>query len=415
MTELIEKAKAAKLVSYELARSSDNVRKMALIAMAKGLLDNSKKILEANKMDVEEFQAFNPSSPLVDRLLLNEKRLKECSDGLLKISSLRDPIGEVIEGWRTKHGLEITKVRVPIGVLGAVYEARPNVTVDISGLALKSGNVCILRGGSEALNSNVKIVEILRTSLKDLLPEDAIQIIASTDRTVVDEMLKLNDYIDVIVPRGSASFIKYVRERATVPVIETGAGNNHIFVNWDADFDIANRIIVNAKVQRPTVCNATRKVLVHEKIAKEYVPILVSEMRKHNVLIKGDSKTQEIIKNVIPATEKDWYEEYMDLTLAIKVVDSVNQAVEHINKYGTKHSDCILTKNIEDANYFTMNVDSACVYVNTSTRFTDGGEFGFGAEVGISTQKIHARGPMGLKELTTIKYIIKGNGQIREP
>jgi len=226
--------------------------------------------------------------------------------------------------------------------------------------------------------------------------------------------LKLNDYIDVIVPRGSASFIKYVRDRSTVPIIETGAGNNHIFVNWDADFDIANRIIVNAKVQRPAVCNAVRKVLVHEKIAEEYIPILVSEMRKHNVLIKGDSKTQEITKNVVPVTEKDWYEEYMDLTLAIKVVGSVNQAVEHINKYGTKHSDCIITKNIEDSNYFTLNVDSACVYVNASTRFTDGGEFGFGAEVGISTQKIHARGPMGLKELTTTKYIIKGNGQIRE-
>jgi len=414
MTELLEKAKAAKIVSYELARSSDNTRKAALTSMAKGLLDYSKEILEANKRDVEEFKAFNPGSPLVDRLLLNEKRLRECAEGLLKIASLHDPIGEVVEGWRTKHGLDIVKVRVPIGVLGAVYEARPNVTVDISGLALKSGNTCILRGGSEALNSNIKIVEVLKSSLKDILPEDAIQIITSKDRAVVDEMLKLNDYIDIIVPRGSASFIKYVRDRATVPVIETGAGNNHIFVNWDADFDMANRIIVNAKVQRPTVCNAVRKVLVHEKIAKEYVPVLVAEMRKHNVLVKGDTRTQEIAKNVIPVTEKDWYEEYMDLTLAIKVVGSVKQATEHINKYGTRHSDCIITKDIEDAKYFTWNVDSACVYVNASTRFTDGGEFGFGAEVGISTQKIHARGPMGLKELTTTKYIINGNGQIRE-
>ena len=414
MTELLEKAKAAKIVSYELARSSDNTRKAALTSMAKGLLDYSKEILEANKRDVEEFKAFNPGSPLVDRLLLNGKRLRECAEGLLKIASLHDPIGEVVEGWRTKHGLDIVKVRVPIGVLGAVYEARPNVTVDISGLALKSGNTCILRGGSEALNSNIKIVEVLKSSLKDILPEDAIQIITSKDRAVVDEMLKLNDYIDIIVPRGSASFIKYVRDRATVPVIETGAGNNHIFVNWDADFDMANRIIVNAKVQRPTVCNAVRKVLVHEKIAKEYVPVLVAEMRKHNVLVKGDTRTQEIAKNVIPVTEKDWYEEYMDLTLAIKVVGSVKQAAEHINKYGTRHSDCIITKDIEDAKYFTWNVDSACVYVNASTRFTDGGEFGFGAEVGISTQKIHARGPMGLKELTTTKYIINGNGQIRE-
>ncbi|MGD0330913.1 MAG: glutamate-5-semialdehyde dehydrogenase [Nitrososphaeria archaeon] len=414
MTELIEKARAAKMVSYELARSSDETRKKGLTLMAKGLLDRSKEILEANKRDVEEFKAYNPGSPLVDRLLLNDERLKECADGLIKIASLHDPIGEVVEGWRTKVGLEIVKVRVPIGVLGAVFEARPNVTVDISGLALRSGNTCILRGGSEALNSNIKIVEVLKSSLGDVLPKEVIQIIVSKDRAIVDEMLKLNDYIDVIVPRGSASFIKYVRDRATVPIIETGAGNNHIFVNWDADFEVANRIILNAKVQRPTVCNAVRKILVHEQIAEKYIPLLVSEMRKHSVFIKGDSKTQEIVKNVVPATEKDWYEEYMDLTLAIKVVGSVEQAVEHINKYGTRHSDCIITKNIDEAKYFTWNVDSACVYVNASTRFTDGAEFGFGAEVGISTQKIHARGPMGLRELTTTKYIINGSGQIRE-
>ncbi len=414
MTELIEKARAAKMVSYELARSSDETRKKGLTLMAKGLLDRSKEILEANKRDVEEFKAYNPGSPLVDRLLLNDERLKECADGLIRIAFLHDPIGEVVEGWRTKVGLDIVKVRVPIGVLGAVFEARPNVTVDISGLALRSGNSCILRGGSEALNSNIKIVEVLKSSLGDVLPKEVIQIIVSKDRAIVDEMLKLNDYIDVIVPRGSASFIKYVRDRATVPIIETGAGNNHIFVNWDADFEVANRIILNAKVQRPTVCNAVRKILVHEQIAEKYIPSLVSEMRKHSVFIKGDGRTQEIVKNVVLATEKDWYEEYMDLTLAIKVVGSVEQAVDHINKYGTRHSDCIITKNIDEAKYFTWNVDSARVYVNASTRFTDGAEFGFGAEVGISTQKIHARGPMGLRELTTTKYIINGSGQIRE-
>jgi len=414
MSELIEKAKAAKKASYALARSSDDTRKNALRSMSKGLIEHSKEILEANKKDVEEFSAFNPGSPLVDRLLLNEKRLKECADGLLKVASLPDPIGEVVEGWKTKHGLEILKMRVPIGVIGAVYEARPNVTVDIAGLALRAGNSCVLRGGSEAINSNVKIVEVMRSSLKGVIPEDSIQIIASKERAVVNEMLKLSDYIDVIIPRGSASFIRYVREKATVPVIETGAGNNHIFVNWDADLDMANRIIVNAKVQRPAVCNAVRKVLVHGKIADKYIPMLVEEMGRHNVLVKGDQRAMAISKSVVKAAEKDWYEEYLDLTLAIKVVESVEEAVDHINKYGTKHSEAIITKNLQDADYFKLNVDAACVYVNASTRFTDGGEFGLGAEVGVSTQKLHARGPMGLKEITTTKYIIHGSGQVRE-
>jgi len=305
-------------------------------------------------------------------------------------------------------------MRVPIGVIGAVYEARPNVTVDIAGLALRAGNSCVLRGGSEAINSNVKIVEVMRSSLKGVIPEDSIQIIASKERAVVNEMLKLSDYIDVIIPRGSASFIRHVRERATVPVIETGAGNNHIFVNWDADLDMANRIIVNAKVQRPAVCNAVRKVLVHGKIADKYIPMLVEEMGRHNVLVKGDQRAMAISKSVVKASEKDWYEEYLDLTLAIKVVESVEEAVDHINKYGTKHSEAIITKNLQDADYFKLNVDAACVYVNASTRFTDGGEFGLGAEVGVSTQKLHARGPMGLKEITTTKYIIHGSGQVRE-
>jgi len=414
MSELIEKARAAKIASYELAKSSDETRKKALNCMSKAILENSREILEANAKDIEEFQKSNPASPLIDRLLLNEKRIKDCADGLLKIASLPDPIGEVVEGWRTRHGLEIFKVRVPIGVIGAVYEARPNVTVDISGLAIRSGNACILRGGSEALNSNVKIVQILRNALEGILPPDSIQIIESRERSIVYEMLKLNEYIDVIVPRGSAQFIKFVRDNSSVPVIETGAGNNHIFVNWDADFDMANRIIVNAKVQRPAVCNAVRKVLVHKDIAEKYVPLLVSELRRYNVKVKGDERCLRIVQDIIPADESDWYEEYLDLTLAIKIVDSVKEAVEHINKYGTRHSESIITKNLEDAKYFTWNVDSACVYVNASTRFTDGGEFGFGAEVGISTQKLHARGPMGLKELTTTKYIIYGNGQVRE-
>jgi glutamate-5-semialdehyde dehydrogenase len=295
-----------------------------------------------------------------------------------------------------------------------VYESRPNVTIDISGLAIKSGNAVILRGGSEALNSNKAIVDVLRESIKDILNPNVIQFIENTDRNIVDRMLKLNGYLDLLIPRGSASFIDYVRRNATVPVIETGAGNNHIFVNYDADLNMATNIIINAKVQRPAVCNAVRKVLIHKDIAEKYIPILVNELKKYGVTIKGDEKVRAIVPDVILAKDEDWDEEYMDLTLAIKIVNSVEEAVEHINKHGTKHSEAIITNNLHDAQYFTWNVDAACTYVNASIRFTDGEQFGFGAEVGISTQKLHARGPMGIKELTTTKYIIFGEGQTRE-
>lgn len=414
MSELVEKAKAAKAASFKLAGLSDNIRKNALNSMAKGLLDNSIDILKANAKDLEEYEASNPDSPLHDRLALNEKRLQECAEGLLKIAALPDPLGEIVEGWRTGHGLDIMKIRVPIGLIGIIYESRPNVTIDIVGLTIRSGNACILRGGSEALNSNIKIVEVLKSCINNMIPTDAIQLISTKDRSIVYEMLKLNDYIDLIIPRGSAQFIRNVRDNSTIPIIETGAGNNHIFVNYDASFEMANRIIVNAKVQRPAVCNAVRKVLVHGKIAHEYIPKLVTEMRKYNVKVKGDQKAREIDPSLEKASNEDWNEEYLDLTLAIKVVNSVQNAVEHINKYGTKHSEAIITNNIEDSRFFTLNIDAACVYVNASTRFTDGGEFGFGAEVGISTQKTHARGPMGIRELTTTKYIVQGSGQIRE-
>jgi glutamate-5-semialdehyde dehydrogenase len=305
-------------------------------------------------------------------------------------------------------------VRVPLGVIGVIFESRPNVTIDISALAIQSGNAVVLRGGSESVNSNIAIVRAMKESIEGLIPVESIQLVESTERRLVDEMLQLDGVIDVVIPRGSASFIKHMRETATVPVIETGAGNCHIFVNQDADFEMANRIIVNAKIQRPSVCNAVRKVLVHRKIASQYLPLLATEMRKHSVRMKGCDQTVSILHDVEEATEQDWYEEYMDLTLAIKVVDSLEHAVNHINTYSSKHSEAIITRNIADANYFTWNVDSACVYVNTSTRFTDGNQFGLGAEVGISTQKLHARGPMGLKELTTTKYIIYGEGQTRE-
>jgi glutamate-5-semialdehyde dehydrogenase len=408
------KAMAAKAASYVLARAPSPVRSRALLNMADRIWERREEILKANALDLEDFKSRGGSGALADRLLLNEKRLKEACDGLRQVASLQDPVGEVVEGWRTRHGLEIRKVRVPLGVVAVVYEARPNVTIDISGLAIKSGNAVVLRGGAEAINSNRAIVGAMKAGLEGLVPVDSIQLIESTDRRLVDELLKLDELIDVAIPRGGASFIKHVKEIATVPVIETGAGNCHIFVNLDADFEMANRIIVNAKVQRPSVCNAVRKVLVHRDIARDYIPLLMEVMRKHSVRVRGCEVTRSIAGDVEEATEQDWYEEYMDLTLAVKVVNSVEEAVEHINRYGTKHSDAIITKNIRDANYFTWNVDSACVYVNASTRFTDGGQFGFGAEVGISTQKLHARGPMALRELTTTKYIIMGDGQLRE-
>lgn len=414
MDELIEKALLARKAWFELAGSSDAIRKKALESMAQAIIENKEKILEANSLDVKKFKEENPEDPIIDRLILNEKRLISAAEGLKKISQLPDPIGEIVEGWTTVHGLKIQKVRVPIGVIGVIYESRPNVTIDISGLALKSGNAVILRGGSEAINSNKIIAGILRESIKDYINKEVIQIIENTDRSVVERMLKLNGYLDLLIPRGSSSFIDYVRKNTLVPVIETGAGNNHIFVNYDADLDMATKIIINAKVQRPAVCNAVRKVLIHKDIAEKYIPMLVSELKKYGVTIKGDDAVLRISPDVIPANENDWDKEYMDLTISIKVVNSVQEAVEHINKHGTKHSEAIITNSLKDAQYFTWNVDAACTYVNASIRFTDGEQFGFGAEVGISTQKLHARGPMGIRELTTTKYIIYGEGQIRE-
>ena len=414
MDELLLKASLARQASYSLSRTPNPVRSKALQSMAKAILDHANEILEANKADVEDFKRRFPNSSLLDRLILNELRLRDASRGLLKVSALPDPIGEVVEGWETDHGLQIKKVRVPLGVIGVIYESRPNVTIDIAGLAIKSGNAAILRGGSEAIRSNVTIGKILQDSLDGIIDKNSVQVIEDPDRSIVDRMIKLRGLIDVIIPRGSSSFIDYIVKNSTVPVIETGAGNNHIFVNWDADLDMATKIIVNAKVQRPAVCNAVRKVLIHRDIAETYLPKLVNEMKKYGVKVKGDEASRRICPTIEPASEEDWDTEYLDLTLAIKIVNSVEEAVNHINTHGTKHSEAIITKNIRDAEYFTNNVDAACVYVNASTRFTDGEQFGFGAEVGISTQKLHARGPMGLRELTTTKYVIYGNGQIRE-
>ncbi|MBO3832086.1 MAG: glutamate-5-semialdehyde dehydrogenase [Candidatus Brockarchaeota archaeon] len=414
MEEVVEKSRKAKEASLKLGVAPTPVKNAALEKMAEQIEKHGVEIIRENRKDVEAAEARGAPSSLIDRLLLNEKRVREMAEGLRQVASLPDPVGEIVEGWRTRHGLEIRKVRVPLGVIGVIYEARPNVTVDITGLALKAGNAVVLRGGSEALNSNKILVEIMRDAVKNLVDPEAIQLVENPSRELVGLLLKQDKYIDVIIPRGSAQFIRFVRENSLIPVIETGAGNCHIFVNWDADLEMATRIIVNAKVQRPAVCNAVRKVLVHSKIAEKYLPKLVDTLRGYNVAIKGCERSRTIVPTLIEATEEDWYEEYMDLTLAVKIVDSVEEAIQHINKYGSKHSDAIITSNLQDAELFTRLVDSSTVYVNASTRFTDGGQFGFGAEVGISTQKLHARGPMGLKEITTTKYVVYGSGQIRE-
>ncbi|MEM2088493.1 MAG: glutamate-5-semialdehyde dehydrogenase [Thermoproteota archaeon] len=412
--EVVEKAKKAKDASLKLGIVSTPVKNAALENMAENIEKHSDDIIQENKKDVETAQSKNVSASLIDRLLLNEKRIRDMVEGLRQVASLPDPVGEIVEGWRTRHGLEIRKVRVPLGVIGIIYEARPNVTVDITGLALKAGNAVVLRGGSEALNSNRILVNLMRDAVKNLIDPEAIQLIENPSRELVQVLFKQDRYIDVLIPRGSAQFIRFVRENSLIPVIETGAGNCHIFVNWDADLEMATKIIVNAKVQRPAVCNAVRKVLIHSRIAGKYLPQLVDALSTYKVVIKGCERSRKTIPSIIEATEEDWYEEYMDLTLAVKIVDSVEEAIGHINKYGSKHSDAIITSNLQDAELFTRLVDSSTLYVNASTRFTDGGQFGFGAEVGISTQKLHARGPMGLKEITTIKYIIYGAGQVRE-
>lgn len=412
--EVIEKARRAKEASLKLGVTPTPVKNAALEKMAEKIQASLREILRENEKDVEAARNSGASPALIDRLLLNEKRIKEMVEGLRQVASLPDPVGEIVEGWRTRHGLEIRKVRVPLGVIGVIYEARPNVTVDITGLALKAGNAVVLRGGSEAINSNKILVKLMREAVEGLIDPDAIQLIENPSRELVRALLRQDKYVDVIIPRGSAQFIRFVRENSLIPVIETGAGNCHIFVNWDANFEMANKIIVNAKVQRPAVCNAVRKVLIHNKIAEEYLPQLVKVLREYNVVIKGCERSRRIVSNLLEATEEDWYEEYMDLTLAVKIVDSVEEAINHINKYGSKHSDAIITNNLKDAELFTSLVDSSTVYVNASTRFTDGGQFGFGAEVGISTQKLHARGPMGLREITTTKYIVYGSGQVRE-
>lgn len=414
MSSLISLGKKAKEASYILGNLSSKDKNDALYAMADFLIENSKVIIEANKKDLETSRIKGTSESMLDRLALNEARIEGMANGLRQVAALEDPVGEVLGMWTRPNGLQIGKKRVPMGVIGIIYEARPNVTSDAAGLCFKSGNAVILRGGSEAINSNKAIAEALREGLKSVgLVEDAVQLVEDTSREVATEMMKLNDYIDVLIPRGGVGLIKAVVNNATVPVIETGTGNCHIYVDEDCDFEMAKNIIINAKTSRPSVCNAAEKLLINEKIAGKFMPIIFEALRENGVEIRGDESLKALDDSVILASEEEWYNEYLDYTIGVKIIKDIDEAINHINKFGSGHSEAIVTKSYEASQIFLQKVNAAAVYVNASTRFTDGEEFGFGAEIGISTQKLHARGPMGLKELTTIKYIIFGNGQIR--
>ncbi len=413
-SELKEIGRKAKEAAYKLATLSTNQKNEALLAMARALEERSAVILAANEADMEEGRAKGLSNALLDRLLLTPERIREMAEGLRALAALPDPVGEVVRMWTRPNGLQIGKMRVPLGVVGIIYEARPNVTVDAAGLCLKSGNAVILRGGSEAINSNKAIASVISMAATNAgIPEGAIQLIGTTDREAVNILMRMNEYIDVLIPRGGAGLIQTVVQNATVPVLETGVGNCHVYVEEDADLEMAKRIVVNAKTQRPGVCNAMETLLVHEAVAPAFLPMVAEALREKGVELRGCPRTCEIIPDCIPATEDDWKTEYLDLILAIRVVNDLDEAIEHIHTYGTKHSEAIVTSSYKKAREFLQRVDAAAVYVNASTRFTDGYQFGFGAEIGISTQKLHARGPMGLEELTTTKYIIFGDGQIR--
>ena len=413
--KLEEIGSRAKEVSRVLNNLGSTPKNEGLKAVAQALLDGKDKILEANQKDVQAALAKGMNPGLVDRLSLNDARIQAMAEGLLQVASLDDPVGEVISMKPRPNGLLIGQKRVPLGVIGMIYEARPNVTADAFGLCFKSGNAVILKGGSDALESNKAIVVQIREGLKSAgLPEDAVQLIESTDREVTRQFMRLNDYLDVLIPRGSAGLIRSVVENSTVPVIETGTGNCHIFVDESADLDMALNIIFNAKTQRIGVCNACKSLVVHRAGAEEFLPLLKARLDEKQVEIRADKEACALVDGFVPAAEEDWGREYLDYILSLKLVDSIDEAIAHINRYNTKHSEAIITSDYANAQRFLNEIDAAAVYVNASTRFTDGFEFGFGAEIGISTQKLHARGPMGLKELTTTKYIIYGNGQVRQ-
>ncbi|HCR43971.1 MAG TPA: glutamate-5-semialdehyde dehydrogenase [Ruminococcaceae bacterium] len=411
MEEMGIKAKRAS----KLLAASGSLKDRALLCAADEIEKSADGILAANKGDMEFAKKAGMKDSLLDRLQLTGSRISSAADGMRKVAAQSDPIGTVISGGMRPNGLKIEKIRVPLGVVGIIYEARPNVTADAAALCLKASNAVILRGGKEAIRSNTAICSAMRKALKRSgLPEDCVQLVTDTSRESAGKMMKLRGYIDVLIPRGGRGLIRAVAENSLVPVIETGAGNCHVYVDDTADVDMAANIIFNAKTSRPSVCNAIETVLVHKDIAKEALPAIKARLDEKHVEIRGCSRTREILGgSVVPATEEDWSEEYLDYILAVKVVDSIDEAIEHISKYSTGHSESIITKSYGNARKFTSRIDSAAVYVNASTRFTDGGEFGLGAEIGISTQKLHARGPMGVNELTSSKFIITGNGQVR--
>ena len=414
MTVIEEMGAKAKAASRTLSVAGEK-KNDALKAIAKALRENAGKIIEANQIDLDNGRKNNLTDSLLDRLMLDETRINGIADGVLEVAALPDPVGTVISGGTRPNGLEITKVRVPLGVIGIIFESRPNVTADAAVLCLKSGNAVILRGGKEAIHSNQCITSVMQDAIESVgLDRNSVQLIEDTTRQSSVELMGLTEYLDVLIPRGGKGLIRAVVENAKVPVIETGAGNCHVYVGESADIEMAANIIYNAKTSRPSVCNAIETILVHQNTAEKALPVIKARLDEKNVQLRGCDRTRTILgDSVVPADESDWETEYNDYILAVKVVDSLEEAVEHIAKYSTGHSECIVTKDYRNAKKFTALVDSAAVYVNASTRFTDGGMFGLGAEIGISTQKLHTRGPMGLNELTSVKFIIEGDGQIR--
>lgn len=412
--ELILKGQRARAAASKLANLGTDIKNKALCAIADGLVRDYSFILDENSKDIEKARENGIPPAMLDRLSLNKSRIEQMADGIRQIAALSDPVGEVIGMVKRPNGLLIGKKRVPLGVIGIIYESRPNVTADAAALCIKAGNSVILRGGSEAINSNIAITRIMQKEGEAAgLPEGAVELIESTDRETAAGLMRLNEYIDVLIPRGGAGLIKAVVNNATVPVIETGTGNCHVYVEKSADLEMAKNITINAKTSRPSVCNAAETLLVDRAIANDFLPLVLPGLKNKGVEIRGSKDVELIYPDINPASEQDWATEYNDYILAVKVVENIDEAISHITKYGTRHSEAIVTSDYNASQKFLDEVDAAAVYVNASTRFTDGFEFGFGAEIGISTQKMHARGPMGLNELTTIKYIIYGNGQIR--
>ena len=412
--EVEAKAKAAKDVSRRLGTVGTAAKNAALLAMADALGENCATILQANARDIASARDKGVAPHMVDRLALNPERIVAMQEGLRQVAALPDPIGDVLGGWRRPNGLQIEKVRVPLGVIGIIYESRPNVTVDAAALCLKAGNAVVLRGGSEAIHSNTALANVLRGALAGSeLPPDAVNLIESTNRDAIQCLITANRFLDCIIPRGGAGLIQTVVQNATVPVIETGTGNCHVYIDASADLGMATDIVLNAKTQRPSTCNAAETLLIHASVSRDAIVEILQTLNNAGVEIRGCERTPMVDKRDRPATEEDYFTEFNDLILAVKIVDSLDDAISHINYYGTRHSEAIVTGDYAAAQQFTDEVDAAAVYVNASTRFTDGFEFGFGAEIGISNQKLHARGPMGLNELTTTKYIVRGSGQVR--